>query len=143
MKTILSITFILFLTSFSEVEKQSQESKDIITEKILDIVFRTEDLSKSKGSYVHVKTEKIDKNNRRVTIVINDFISKKCSFESKFNEKKVYGYVSNGLNNYNKQLDYSAFSVPDCQFYQFLVYSEENEIIDIKKIALYDYENSK
>ncbi|WP_412464393.1 hypothetical protein [Flavobacterium mekongense] len=141
MKKILFITLFLFLTSFSEAEKQDQENKDILTEKILDIVFRTENLSKLEGSHVHVKTEKIDNNNRRVTIVINNFTPKKCSSESKFNEKKVFGYTSNGLNNYSKQLDYSAFFVPDCPLYQFLVYSEKNEILDIKKITLYDYEN--
>jgi len=141
MKTVLFIPLFFFLTSYSEVEKQNQENKDILTYKILNIVFRTEDLSESKESYIHVQTQEIDNNNRMVTIVINSLTPKKCTSESKFKEIKVFNYLSNGLNNYKKELDYSAFFVVDCTYYQFLVYSEKNEILSIKKISLYEYEN--
>lgn len=131
------------MSSCSSLEKQKKSKNDTITEKLLQLVFKNElNSANSAKEYIHIKTEKIDSDHCLVTIVINNLESKKSSFTSNFNGIKTFNYQSKGLNNLNQELDYDAFFVPDCPSYEFLIFSKKNEILGVKKVVYYPFENS-
>jgi hypothetical protein len=139
MKKIILITLFALSSCQSSKLKVSQNEKfDSQAKKIISAILENDGMLKKGDNNFHVKFDKINDNYYIVDVVFDDFQPKEYTQKFSYLGYNTYLYVDKNRNNYFG-LDITAFFIPDSIMMEFLIYTEDDKILNLKKLTLYDY----
>lgn len=136
------ITFIILLVlsscQSSKLIISQNEKFDIQARKIISAILENNRSLKKGDSNFHLKFKKLNDNYSIVDVVLDDFQPKKYTKKISYLGYNTYLYIGEISNN-KDELDLFAFFIPDSNTMEFLIYSEDDKILNFKKITLYDF----
>lgn len=125
------------------IENTGDTRTDTYVKELISKICEKELISKTENEiYFHVKIEEINDNYYLLKISFNKIQPKRYSYKINYSGFDIYVYSSKI--DADEKLDKSAFFVPDSRDWNFLLYTNKEEILSIKQLVNYnEIENAK
>lgn len=136
-KITLIILFVLSSCQSSKLTVSQNEKFDLQARKIISTILEHDETLKKGGLNFHVKFEKLNNNYSIVHVVLNNDQPKNYTKKINYLDCNIYLYIDK-ISNDKDKLDTSAFFIPDSIMIQLLIHTEEDEILNMKELTLYD-----